>query len=87
MQIRKRSCFQTDSFKESLHIRHNSFAVGVIVLKLATSINQISKRLMSPCRKFLNTLVHLLMGTDNQIFTLVDEMAFKYTQCQGFQRS
>ena len=72
---------------ESLHVRHNNFAVEVVVLKLVTSINQIKKRLMSPCRNFLNTLVYLLMGTDNQIFTLVDEMALKYTQCQGFRRS
>jgi hypothetical protein len=76
-------------WNENLHKSHNKFAVGVIVLKLATSVNQITKRLMSPCRKFLNTLVNLPMETDNQIFTLVDEMAFKYeyTQYQGFQRS
>jgi len=78
--------FKPTDWSESLHKSHNDFAVGVIVLKLATSVNQITKRLVS-MSKILKYTCTSLMGTDNQIFMLVDEMTFKYTQCQSFQRS
>jgi len=45
--LRTEDDFKPADWSKGLHKSDNDFAVGVIVLKLATSVNQITKRLVS----------------------------------------